>query len=97
MQGNTAALQYMLKSDYNKHFKLTILSTWIYLFYQELNAEAKVGDDTRRAVAAGAGRVQHGAAVRAHTVREEQHTGAHQLPQQQETPRQGQGVWQVGY
>jgi len=56
------------------------------------SCETKIRTHSGGAGPPGGGGVQHRAAVRAHTIREEQHPGAHQLPQQQEAPGQGKGL-----
>lgn len=62
---------------------------------QEFANEAQVWDDSRGAPEARGGGVQHGAPVCAHPVSEEQHTGPHQLSQQQEAAGKSQGLRQV--
>lgn len=66
------------------------------VFHQESVNKAQVGDDSRGAAETRGRGVQHRPSVGAHSVREEQHAGPHQLPQQQEAARESQGLRQVG-
>lgn len=59
---------------------------------QESVNEAQIGDDPRGAPKTRGGGVQHGAAVGADAVGEEQHPGPHQLSQQQEAAGKSQSL-----
>ncbi len=65
------------------------------VFVQESVNEAQVGDDSGGAPETRGRGVQHRPPVCAHPVSEEQHSGPHQLSQQQEAARKSQGFRQV--
>ena len=71
-----------------------VVVVWCFGYKESVN-QAQVGDDAGGAPEEGGGGVQHRPTVRAHPVRQEQHTGPHQLPQQQEAPWKSQSLRQV--
>lgn len=62
---------------------------------QESVNKTQVRNDSRGAPEARRGGVQHWSPLSTHTVSQKQHTGAHQLSQQQEAAWKSQSLWQV--